>query len=130
LYYANSGNVQQGIDTYHNCLKLCKDYGLENSQNAHKIQDNLARALGKLNRIDEAIQLVRGSIETAVQNGDTIRENVQRINIADYLIEIDAFTEAEQHLNLAIQYFSENKEYHYLIFAYRCKARLYEVQKK
>ncbi|MDD4309993.1 MAG: sigma 54-interacting transcriptional regulator [Candidatus Cloacimonetes bacterium] len=130
IYYTNSGSVEQGIQTYHNCLKLSQEYGLEDSQNAHRIQDNLARALSKMERIQEAVQIIRSSIVTAEASGNELRKYMQYVNLADNIIELKAYDEAEQLINAAITYFTENKEHYYLTFAYRCKARLYEEQRK
>ncbi|MDP2172398.1 MAG: sigma-54 dependent transcriptional regulator [Candidatus Cloacimonadaceae bacterium] len=130
LYYVNSGNLEQGIDIYYYSLKLSDEFGLENSLNAHITQNNLAIALGKLSRIDEAVQINRNSIDSAIKSNNALREHTQYVNLADNLIELKAYNEAEQHINKAIAYFTDIQENHHLTFAYRCKARLFEEQEK
>ncbi|MDY0150955.1 MAG: sigma 54-interacting transcriptional regulator [Candidatus Cloacimonas sp.] len=130
LFYTNNGNAELGIDTYRYCLKLMQECGLENSLNANRTQDNLARALGKLGRFDEAIQILRTSLEIAKKSGNKLREYIVHVNLADNLTDKEAFEESEMMVNKAIDYFSQINENLYLSIAYRCKARLFEAQEK
>ncbi len=127
LNYVANGKIEEGISIYQECMQIVKDCGMENSVNANKVQDNLANALGRMDRLDEAIDILRSSLNSSVISNNKLRENILNVNLANILIEKEAFAEAEQLLDTAINYFTEEKNQLYLAVAYRCKARLLEA---
>lgn len=117
-----------GIGYYLECLQLLTEIGLENSDNTDKTQTNLAMALAVSDQIPEAIRILRAALEKALATDNILRANTIRVNLADTIIETEVFEEAEVLLREAIEYFEQNNTLEYLISAYRCKARLHEVQ--
>jgi DNA-binding NtrC family response regulator len=128
INYVHSGRMPQSIAKYQECHRILTDCGLESSVNAYKSMDNMAMALGRLERYDESIALMRVQLENSLQTKNRLRENILKVNLANILIETESFAESEQLLEEAIEYFSSEKSLLYLTIAYRCTARMFEAK--
>jgi transcriptional regulator with PAS, ATPase and Fis domain len=126
LVFMHQKKLPACIHIYQECLQIINETGMENSENAYKLQDNLARAYTFTGQLEEAIQLMRKSLHVSKITLNKSRENILHVNLADVLIEVEQFEEAEQLLDAAIGYYIQSGNNQYLTNAYLCKARFYE----
>ncbi len=126
--YLNRGRIQDAIAKYQDSETMLGECGLADSATALKCLDNHATALGRLERYEESITLMRDSLIHSKETGNTDRENNLKVNLANTLIEIEGFAEAEQLLKEAVTYFTEQDNKLLLSIAYRCTGRLFEAK--
>lgn len=128
ICYVNSGRVHEAISKYQESYQLFCDCDLANSINAHKSRDNMSWALGRIDRFEESISLMRDSLMQCLKTKNRLRENIIKVNLANVLIETESFTEAEKLLDEAIEYFGQEKNLLFQSTSYRCKARMFEAK--
>ncbi len=124
------GRFQYAIEHYRMACTTLEECGAQDSELAEKAMDNLGLALGMNGEIDEAIQMMQGSLQRARKLAIPNRESVVSVNLADLLIEKEDFEEAKVLLNRAIDHLNSIKSYGHLQNAWLCKARLYETREK
>lgn len=127
ILHKSRNDIDGALLIYQECLDLIKNTGIEDSINAAKVMDNYSYTLGLAGRSEDAIAIMRSSLALSRKLGDTYREYMLNINLADVLIEIREFSEAQTLLDSAITFYTEQNNNQYLINAYRCRARLYEA---
>ncbi|HPF09033.1 MAG TPA: sigma-54 dependent transcriptional regulator [Candidatus Cloacimonadota bacterium] len=135
--YHNLAICQMRMTHYDRSIQL-SDTGLEilraidcqNSMLAAKITSSKANCLAFMGDIQKSAATIRTIIESFRGAGNTIQEHIHSVNLADVLIEIQQFDEAQQLLDAAIEYFTNTANHGYLQSAQLCKARFYEVQLK
>lgn len=123
-------NPSAAIQHYQKAYKLLEECNAKDSQLAEKALDNMGLALSAQGRLQEAVDIHKEAMRRATQRKNKDRESIQRVNLADVLIEQGQFQEAENLLINSIEYFTENENYSLLQNAWLCKARLYEAQEK
>jgi len=124
------GNFTAAIEHYRMACKTLEECGAQDSELAEKAMDNLGLALGMNGQIDEAIQMMQGSLQRARKLAIPNRESVVSVNLADLLIEKEDYVEAQVLLDRAIEHLGSIKNYGHLQNAWLCKARLFETREK
>ncbi len=127
ILHKSLNDIDGALLIYRECLDLIMNSEIEGSINAAKVMDNYSLTLGLAGRSEDAIAIMRSSLALSRKLGDPHREHMLNINLADVLIEIREFTEAQTLLDSAIAFYTEQNNNQYLINAYRCRARLYEA---
>lgn len=123
-------NLAKAIDHYREACVSLEDCGAQDSELAEKAFDNLSLALGIQGNIDEAIAMMQESLQRARRLDYPNRISLISVNLADLLIEKEAFEDAIILLDKAIEQLGSIKNYGHLQNAWLCKARLFETQEK
>lgn len=118
------------VKHYQEAYRILENCGAKDSQLAEKAIDNLGLALSAQGKLQEAADIHKQALIRAKQKKDKDREGMQQVNLADVLIEMEQFQEAEGLLNNAIGYYTETRNYSLLQNSWLCKARLFEAQEQ
>jgi transcriptional regulator with PAS, ATPase and Fis domain len=111
---------EHAIRQYLHSAKHMTQTGLNQPTSAVNIYNNLANAYRRTGDYNNSLAYHDKSKAIAIKIGDKNLEMISNLNIANTLMEQRSLGEAEQHLNQAIEYFSQKKLYSNLAAAYRC----------
>ncbi len=128
IVHVNTQNYDESIKMHDKGLALISDSGGVRLSIKDLLITNKSRALSIGGHLLESIELMKETIQDAIQTGNEKSLNILKVNLSDALIETGDYDTALQYIEDAMQYFSENKLYDMLQSAILCKARLYEVK--
>ncbi len=122
--------LDESLIFYDTALEVLKTINCEHSNLAAKISGNKANCLALMGDLANAAATIRTTMQDYQSSGNELQYHTHAVNLADVLIELEDFTEAEKLLDKAIEYFAGISNHGYLQNAHLCKARLYEVQQR
>jgi tetratricopeptide (TPR) repeat protein len=126
--HTQSERYEDGLKTYYQALELIEECQLHKSENAQRVQNNIGRLLGRMDRLEEAISRLRALYVSATKDKNLTTQHIQGINLAEYLIEVGEFEESEALLHSATDYFHSVKHYLYLTIGWRCLSKLFRAK--
>lgn len=123
-------HYEESIKYYDTGMEILQAIDCQNSMLAAKITSSKANCLSFMGDMEKSAATIRTIVESFRRAGNAVQEHTHAVNLADVLIEIQQFDEAEQLLDAAIAYFTNTANHGYLQNAHLCKARFYEAQLK
>jgi DNA-binding NtrC family response regulator len=120
--------LEKSLEFYDKALSSLKSIDCQHSILAAKVSGSKANCLALMGDLENAATTIHSTMQNYRASGNELQYHTHAVNLADVLIELSKFEEAETLLDQAIGYFEKTASHGYLQNAHLCKARCYEVQ--